>query len=90
MDVECCNKPVQPNQLDIYETPISLCCGTCSRKLLYGLIWYHEQTCLQPLQRNACLQLHLHLSAHAIELLVVDISEQLYCHVSCVENKHLF
>ena len=31
---------------------------------------------------NACLQLHLHMSAHATELLVVDISEQFYYHMS--------
>ena len=81
-NVECCNKLAQPDQLETHETPLSWCYGMCSRKLYYGSIWHHEHICLQPPWRNAYLQLHLHLSAHATELLVVDISKQFYCHVS--------
>ena len=33
-------------------------------------------------EKNAYLQLRLYHTAHAIELLVVDISRQLYCHMS--------
>ena len=47
-NVECCNKPVQPNQLETHETPLSWCCGMGSKKLYYGSIWHHEQICLQP------------------------------------------
>ena len=81
MNVECCNKLAQPDQLETHETPLSWCCGMCLRKLYCGSIWHHEQVCLQLLRRIVYLQLHLHLSTHATELLVVDIFEQLYCHV---------
>ena len=41
-------------------------------------------------EENAYPQLHLHLSAHAIELMVVDISEQLYCHVSWCKTTNIY
>ena len=41
-DVEYCNKVAQPDQLETHETPPSWCCGMCSRKFHYGLIWHYE------------------------------------------------
>ena len=65
MDVEYCNKPIQPDQVEIQETPPSWYCGMYSRKLYYNLALHHEQICWQLLQRKhiisfICIWLSMH------------------------------